>query len=256
MDLDGDSLMIIAAERGDTRLIQLLIDAAAIDLQNNDGWTPLIAATSAGQIEVVRLLLAAGADPNLQSQELETGLHLAAIEGDGDLVRLLIGHGAKTEPITGLGDTPLVLATLHGHTAAVAAILESYPDLGVHQQGVTAFGLAIVNQSTEIAQLLLAAGVSPVQIFKGGQTPLIISAIHGNLELVRSIVDAKVDLDIRDDSGATALMWATHRRHHRVIELLLAAGCDRTCKNPGGLAALDLAQMNRDRSAIALLTTI
>ena len=183
-------------------------------------------------------------------------MHLAAIEGNADLIRLLLGHGAKTDLISSLGDTPLVLATLHGHTAAVAAILESCPDPGVHQQGVTALGLAIVNQSTEIAQLLLAAGVSPVQILKGGQTPLIISAIHGNLELVRSIVDAKVDLNIQDDSGATALMWATYRRHHRVIELLLAAGCDRTCKNPGGLTALDLAQMNRDRSAIALLTTI
>lgn len=264
VDLEGDSLLIIAAERGDTSLIQLLLAAgAAIDLQNHEGWTALIAATAARQIEIVQILLEAGADPHLPSQELETALHLAAIAegeasstgGDGDLVGLLIKHGAKTDRITSLGDTPLVLATLHGHTAAVAAILAAHPDLDAHQQGATAFGLALLNRYSKIARLLLAAGVSPTQILPGGQTPSIVSAIHGDVELMRSLIDAGVDLDTPDDTGATALMWATHRQQYPIIKLLLAAGSDRTCKNLGGLTALDLAQMNRDRHANELLRT-
>jgi uncharacterized protein len=49
-------------------------------------------------------------------------------------------------------------------------------------------------------------------------------------------------------------MWATHHHHHQTIELLLTAGADRTYKNPGGLTALDLAELDRDRVAIDLLS--
>ena len=99
----------------------------------------------------------------------------------------------------------------------------------------------------------MAAGVSPVQTFKDGQTPLIICSIEGNLELVRSLITAKVLLDLRDDTGATALMWATHRQHHPIVQLLLAAGADRYCKNKGGLTALDLAEINGDQQSRDLL---
>ena len=73
---------------------------------------------------------------------------------------------------------------------------------------------------------------------------------------MRSLITAGAALDVRDDSGATALMWATHCRNPTIIELLLATGADRTCKNDGGLTALDLAELNDDRHAIDLLTQV
>ena len=79
------------------------------------------------------------------------------------------------------------------------------------------------------------------------------AAIYGELELVRSIISATANLNIQDDTGATALMWATHRRHHGILELLLNGGVDRTLKNQGGLTALNLAEINRDKFAIDLL---
>jgi uncharacterized protein len=204
----------------------------------------------------VRNLLAAGADPNRSSQQQETALHLAAIEGDLDLIQLLLSHGATTDTITSWGDTPLVLATLHGHTAAVAKILANRPDLAAHHQGDTAFGLAVVNRDAEIARLLLAQGVTPDRILKDGQTPLIIAAMQGEVELVRALIAAKAHLNLRDETGATALLWATHRQYHPIMELLLSAGADRTHKNHGGLTALDLAEINQDGLAIDLLTQI
>jgi ankyrin repeat protein len=48
-------------------------------------------------------------------------------------------------------------------------------------------------------------------------------------------------------------MWATHHQDRAIIELLLAAGADRACKNHGGLTAIDLAEINHDRQTIDLL---
>ena len=50
--------------------------AAAIDLNhpNNDGWTPLMAASACGKPEVVRVLLAAGADKDLRTNDGKTAL--------------------------------------------------------------------------------------------------------------------------------------------------------------------------------------
>ena len=53
--------------------------AAAIDLNcpQNSGWTPLMAASFNGKPEVVRVLLAAGADKDLRDNDGKTALDLA-----------------------------------------------------------------------------------------------------------------------------------------------------------------------------------
>ena len=53
--------------------------AAAIDLNHpkNDGWTPLMQASCNGKPEVVRVLLAAGADKDLRSNDGKTALDWA-----------------------------------------------------------------------------------------------------------------------------------------------------------------------------------
>ena len=53
--------------------------AAAIDLNHpdNDGWTPLMVASAKGKPEVVRVLLAAGADKDLRNSDGKTALDIA-----------------------------------------------------------------------------------------------------------------------------------------------------------------------------------
>jgi uncharacterized protein len=66
-------------------------------------YTPLIEAASAGEPEVVRALLAAGADVRVTNQVGQTALHLA----DGDeIARLLIAAGASPTARTAYGETP------------------------------------------------------------------------------------------------------------------------------------------------------
>jgi hypothetical protein len=76
----------------------LLAAGAAVDRENNLGETALFAAAGGGHDEVVRALLAAGADINHRRRDGgSTALRLAAERGHTGTVQLLIKAGAKTD---------------------------------------------------------------------------------------------------------------------------------------------------------------
>ena len=93
----GQSLLWIAASVGDVAKVRSLLAASGgallVDLQANDGTSPLFAAC--GCEEVVRILLSAGAKVNLQAEDGYAPLHLACSKGDTEVVRILLSAGAK-----------------------------------------------------------------------------------------------------------------------------------------------------------------
>ena len=68
--------------------------------------TPLHSACASGERESARILLDAGADPNVRQQGGFTPLHAAAQNGDEELARLLLARGADPDAATDDGRTP------------------------------------------------------------------------------------------------------------------------------------------------------
>jgi ankyrin repeat protein len=56
------------------------------------------------------------------------------------------------------------------------------------------------------------------------KTVLHIAAIYGRVEIVRMLIDAKVELDIQDNDGWTALHWAATRGITKNAQILVDAG--------------------------------
>jgi ankyrin repeat protein len=92
----------------------------------DQGFTPLhsAVATDAGEAtaEIVRLLLEAGADPNAKSREGGTPLHSAAYTGDQGIAELLLAYGADPSATDQKGQTPLDIAR-DRRSVEVAALL-------------------------------------------------------------------------------------------------------------------------------------
>ena len=76
-------------------VVELLLSrGAALDVQNDLGWTALMGAAFEGSVAAARRLLEAGADPNLQNNNGNTALSVARQRGHTEMVHLLIEYGA------------------------------------------------------------------------------------------------------------------------------------------------------------------
>jgi len=87
--------LIVAAERGNLKIIQEMVDAGGdVNISDEVFGTPLGAATASARYEAVKLLLDKGADVNAADSQGYTPLMWAAQSGNPDLVRLFLSRGA------------------------------------------------------------------------------------------------------------------------------------------------------------------
>jgi hypothetical protein len=124
----GTTCLEMAIHHGPVSLVAELIELGAdVNYDEHAGFPSLFAAIdrqAPGRVEVVRLLLAAGADVQQRGMNDYTALHYAAARDDAFVVELLLEHGADHAARTRIDHlaTPLEEADRHGHTAGAAAI--------------------------------------------------------------------------------------------------------------------------------------
>ncbi len=117
---DGYTPLQLACFFGNVDVAQFLVERGA-DVhavsRNPMAIRPLHAAVAGSHIDIARLLLAAGADPNTEQQDGFRPLHSAAQNGNAELVRLLLAHGADPAQTDAKGRSPRALAEEEGHAA-------------------------------------------------------------------------------------------------------------------------------------------
>lgn len=96
------------------RLLAMGADTAAV-ARNAMRVTPLHSAVAPRCLQVVRLLLAAGAPVDAQQQGGWTALMSAGAHGDAELAELLLAHGARPEVRAEDGQSAAEMAAARGH---------------------------------------------------------------------------------------------------------------------------------------------
>ncbi|MEO8602729.1 MAG: sigma-70 family RNA polymerase sigma factor [bacterium] len=119
--------LIRAAEQGDVALVEILLSRGA-DPNRRCGCmgqeTALFAAIVTNRDEMTRILLAAGADPNLAAFSNHTPLHVAAMRGYSALVTRLLASGADCEARDQQGRTPLDWARIKDQHATIRLLAD------------------------------------------------------------------------------------------------------------------------------------
>lgn len=113
----GDSALMLAAFRGDVRVVLKLLAAGA--RIGDKGWNALHYSAFNGQAEVVRMLAANTPDLDGPAPNGQTALMLAAKSGKLDVVRMLVDAGAGIDVKGYDGKTAVQVAEEAGQAEAV-----------------------------------------------------------------------------------------------------------------------------------------
>jgi ankyrin repeat protein len=141
----------------------LLMDGVWINkIVNRRKWTGLHVATYYNRAALVKELIKAGADVNLQATDTEptdilnyTALHLAAVTSHTTIIMELIKGGADVNIASSDGTTPLHMAAEKGHEAGVVALMYAGADINaVMRDGHTPLSVAVHKKHERIVELL------------------------------------------------------------------------------------------------------
>ena len=117
-DGEGKTALFYAADRGHTEIVKLLL-AKGADVKSAAGAKALMASACAGDLESVKAILAQGADINAQDKEGVTALMVAAEENRVEVVKLLLSRGANASLKDVEGETALDYAEFEEHKEVV-----------------------------------------------------------------------------------------------------------------------------------------
>ncbi|HWS87900.1 MAG TPA: ankyrin repeat domain-containing protein [Pyrinomonadaceae bacterium] len=125
--LRGAPTLFGAAEEGDAAALARMLGsgASADERRQPGGETPLMRAAARGHLDVVRLLLDAGADPDARRADGFTPLILAVFFGHEGVVRLLVARGADAHARTSLGTTAARWAEARGFASMAEVLREA-----------------------------------------------------------------------------------------------------------------------------------
>ena len=180
--------------------------------------TPLVHLLSRGQTGREALLhwVKQGADIHAVDALGTTPLMLAARRGELDTVMFLVGRGAGVNVMDKRGYTAFALAACRGH-GRIMAYLKSR---GANPNAVAPVLDATREGRLQTLMLLVENGCSLELRDRAGNTPLIVAAAHGHLDLAHYLVQRGSDCRNTNAQQLTALDCSILGGHFRVAALL------------------------------------
>ena len=135
------------AESGEIEELEAVLSRAEVNARNEHGMTALMRAARQGRVEMVRILLERGADPNVVRGDNFTALSLAAFFGHTEIVEVLLKHGARTDVATRYGTSPYLWAKARSFGDVVRCIEKGANQIKPVQPAVKQPSLSALKES-------------------------------------------------------------------------------------------------------------
>ncbi|XP_068455425.1 ankyrin repeat and death domain-containing protein 1B-like [Clinocottus analis] len=278
-NVDNRTALHYAVAGKNKEAVQLLLQRRVkVDQRDKHGVAPIHLAAWFGSLDIMKLLVQAGAEQKVENEEGLNILHCAAINNHTEIAEYIIndlqmkeldkddqsGHRAfalaadhgclemmdilivpydmGTTKANKNGDTPLHLAAKNGHSDAVYSLLQSFDTRDeVNMKGETALYLAAENSHEECVLILLEAGCNPNILTTDKCSALHPVSERGDMPLVQLLLDYKAYTDSQNQHLEAPIHLAVKNSHIPVIHSLLTAGCNINVADKRSQTAMHLA---------------
>ncbi|XP_064781523.1 ankyrin repeat domain-containing protein 6-like isoform X4 [Oncorhynchus masou masou] len=247
--------LLVASHKGQADNVVQLINKGAKVAVTKYGRSPLHLASYKGHIEVLRILLKAGCDLDIQDDGEQTALHRAAVVGNSDVISALIQEGCALDRQDKDGNTALHEVSWHGNSQSVKLLVKAGANVHAkNKAGNTALHLACQNGHAQSSKVLLLGGSRPDSKNHVGDTCLHVAARYNHVSMLRILLGAFCSVAEKNQAGDTPLHVAAALNHKKTVRLLLEAGTDSSIRNNAGQTALDQAREHNNPDVALLLT--
>jgi len=213
--------------------------------------TPLLLAIQEKATPLALHLIERGADVNAHTLSIDgnprqlSALMWASAAGLTEVVRALLAKGAEVEWRNEFGNSALSETAVGSRGATQAAVAEALLAAGAQADA------ANVNQRTPLmlaarqvygveigfVKLLLENGANLNAVDKDGRSALMYACESGQTETARLLIESGAGLSARDHEGLDAMAIATKHDHKDIVKLLAAKGTPAGAPAAGTAAA-------------------
>ena len=172
---------------------------------------------------------------DLGDNVITTALNICVTMGRIDLMRILLEHGADPNIRDNRGRVPLLLASLLGNIDAedVTCLLDAGADVNAHdEKGLTVLMWVILTRDNSakfmISALIQTGGLCTENGEKFAGFCYAVSALkrENQLEIVRLLVERGADVKLRAKNGMNALNYAAMNFDNEIVSILKNAGAN------------------------------
>jgi uncharacterized protein len=216
--------------QGAQKLRQTAVTAVLTTERPTSAAPALLAAATAGDANKTAAALAAGAPLESRDDHRRTALLLASLNDRVDVARLLVGLGADPDAQDDRRDSAWLVTGVTGSVAMLETLLPANPDLKLRNRFG---GISVIPASerghVDYVRRVVQTKIDVNHVNDLGWTALLEAVILGKgtepwQQIVRILLAAGADPSLADGDGVTPLQHARSRGYDEIAALLDAAG--------------------------------
>ena len=255
-----DSAMHLAVRKRDPDMCKTLVESGSgVDMQNDEGQTPLHLACIHGCAEIIRVLFLARASPSIYDKEDRAPIYMAAERGHTVIVEFLIDKfKASVFERSKDGSTLMHIASLNGHPETAICLYErGVPLLMPNKFGERSIHTASKAGHVGVVKTLLKKGENVNAMTQENNSALHIAVENGQSRVVETLLGHGANVQLRGGKNSETALHIAARieegKGERCTKQLVKSGADPNAPMGDGRSAVHNAAANGNLAVLRVL---